>query len=149
MSENFYWVAACRWYVFCKDIFPMEREKKVLILEPDTKMAEKLYQIFRNEGFTVNLTGRASEAIRSIQQEHVSVMILDVGVSDMAWDEVFPIIKGLSPSLPIIMTSALNTPELEASILHQKAFYYHVKSFGTDELLLAVRNALDKPKTYR
>jgi hypothetical protein len=46
------------------------------------------------------------------------------------------------------MTSAQNTPELEARILHQKAFYYHVKSFGTDDLILAVRNAVEKHATH-
>jgi DNA-binding NtrC family response regulator len=122
----------------------MEREKRILIVEPDQKLAKKCYFLFRKEGFVAITTDRAAEAIRKIQQEHISVLILDVGVKDMAWEEVVPIIKGISPDLPIIMTSNQNTPELEASILRHKAFYYHVKSFGTEELLLAVRNAIDK-----
>ena len=127
----------------------MEREQRILIVEPDQKLAQKSYLLFRKEGFVANTTERASEAIRNIQEEHISVLVLDVGVKDMAWEEAVPIIKGLAPDLPIIMTSSSNTPELEASILRHKIFYYHVKSFGTEELLLAVRNALDKPKTYR
>ncbi len=118
--------------------------KKILLVEPDQRLAKKFYFLFRKEGFVTITTDRAAEAIRKIQQEHFSVFILDVGVKDMAWEEVIPIIKGISPHLPIIMTSNQNTPELEASILRHKAFYYHVKSFGTEELLLAVRNAIDK-----
>ena len=118
--------------------------KKILLVEPDQRLAKKFYFLFRKEGFVTITTDRAAEAIRKIQQEHFSVLILDVGVKDMAWEEVIPIIKGISPDLPIIMTSNQNTPELEASILRHKAFYYHVKSFGTEELLLAVRNAIDK-----
>ena len=30
----------------------------------------------------------------------------------------------------------------------QKTFYYHVKSFGTDDLVLAVRNAVEKHTTH-
>ena len=127
----------------------MATEKKILIVEPDQKLAEKIYLIFRKEGFVVNTIERVSEAIRNIQEEHVSALVLDVGVKDLAWDEAVPIIKGLDPSLPIIMTSNLNTPELEADILHQKVFYYHVKSFGTEDLILAVRNAVEKPLTHR
>ncbi|MDY6844811.1 MAG: response regulator [Thermodesulfobacteriota bacterium] len=126
----------------------MEREKRVLIVESDIKLAEKIYFVFRKKGLVANTTSRASEAIRSIQQEHISVLILDVDVKDMAWDEVVPIIKGLDPSLPIIITAAHNTPELEAHILRQKVFYYHLKSFGTEELILAVQNAIEKPKSY-
>lgn len=123
----------------------MDGEKRILIVEPNQEIAKKLQQVFRQERYVINGIDRASEAIRNIQQEHVSVLILDVGVKDMAWNEVVPIIKGLAPALPIIMTSDLNTPELEASILHHKAFYYHVKSFGVDELMLAVRNAVERP----
>lgn len=126
----------------------MEKEKRVLIVEPDQHMSEKLYQIFRKERFVVSLTERVSEAIRKIQEEHFSVMILDVGVKDMAWSEAIPIVKGLDAHLPIIMTSDHNTPELEASILKHRAFYYHVKSFGTEDLILAVRNAIDKHLTH-
>ena len=126
----------------------MEKEKRVLIVEPDQHMSEKLYQIFRKERFVVSLTERVSEAIRKIQEEHFSVLILDVGVKDMAWSEAIPIVKGLDAHLPIIMTSDHNTPELEAAILKQRAFYYHVKSFGTEDLILAVRNAIDKHLTH-
>ena len=94
----------------------------------------------------MNTTERASEAIRNIQQEPVSVLIMDVGLKDMAWEEAVPIIKGLDPFLPIIITSAHNTPELEANILNHEIFFYHVKSFGSEELILAVKNALEKPK---
>ncbi len=126
----------------------MEREKKILIVEPDPEMSKKLSQVFQKENCVADMTKRASEAIRKIQEEHVSVLILDVGVKDVAWDEVIPIVRGLDPNLPIIMTSAHNTPELEANILRQKAFYYHVKSFGTEDLVLAVRNAVERPATH-
>ena len=111
-------------------------------------MAKKLCQVFSKEGLGVNISAKASEAIRTIQQEHVSAMILDVGIKDMPWEDVVPIVKGIDASLPIIMTSSFNTPELEANILRQKTFYYHVKSFGTEDLLLAVRNAVEKPHTH-
>ena len=126
----------------------MDREKKILIVEPDVKMSGKLCQVLRKEHFSVSVTDRASEAIRTVQKEHFSVLILDVGIKDMAWDEIFAIVKGVDPALPIIMTAEHNTPELEVSILRQRAFYYHVKSFGTDDLVLAVRSAIEKPLTH-
>jgi DNA-binding NtrC family response regulator len=62
----------------------------------------------------------------------------------MKWEEVVPIVKGFNPGMPIIMTSDANTPELESTILQHKVFYYHIKSFGNDELVLAVRNAVER-----
>ena len=122
------------------------KEKRILIVEPDARQAERMYLLFRKERLAVNSVRRVSEAIRNIQQEHVSVLILDVGVTDMAWDDAVPIIKGLDQSLPIIITAANNSQELEAHVLRQKIFYYHVKSFGTEELILAIRNAIENPR---
>jgi DNA-binding NtrC family response regulator len=116
--------------------------EKILIVEPDEQLTKRLHPFFRKERFLTKTVKRLSEAIRNIQQEHVSVLILDVDVHDMTWDDAVPIIKGLDPSLPIIITAAQNTPELEANVLRQKVFYYHVKSFGTEELALAIRNAM-------
>ena len=122
----------------------MER-KKILIVEPDNKLAKKIYFILRKDGLIANITEQASEAICNVQKEHISVLVFDVDVKDMAWDVAVSVIKELNPNLPIIITSTHNTPDLEARILRQKPFYYHVKSFGTEELLLAVQNAIEKP----
>jgi len=122
----------------------MNPEKRILILEPDLHTAKRLHTVLQNEKFSVQLVERGSEAIIRVQQEHISVLILDTGIKDMLWYEVVPIVKGFNPGLPIIMTSVSNTPELESKILHHKVFYYHVKSFGNDELLLAVKNAVER-----
>jgi len=119
-------------------------KNKILVVEPDPNTAKRLHAVLKKEKFNIHQVERGSEAIRCVQQEHISALILDTGLMDMMWDEVVPIVKGLSPGLPIIMTSAANSPELESKILHHKIFYYHVKSFGNDELVLAVRNAAEK-----
>jgi len=122
----------------------MKTEKSILLVEPDQHTAKRLDAVLKKEKFKVNPVERGSEAIRYVQQEHVSVLILDTGIKDMKWEEVVPIVKGFNPGLSIIMTSVTNTPELESTILHHKVFYYHVKSFGNDELVLAVRNAVER-----
>jgi two-component system nitrogen regulation response regulator NtrX len=124
-------------------------DKRILIVEPDPKQSEKNTLLLSKEGYALRSTDRALEAIRTIQDELYEVLIMDVGVKDMAWDEALPIIKGLDPDLPIIMTSNDNTPTLESAVLRQKPFYYHVKTFGTDELLLAVQNAVDRSRAKR
>ena len=122
----------------------MKTEKSILLVEPDQHTAKRLDAVLKKEKFKVHLAERGSETIRYVQQEHVSVLILDTGIKDMKWEEVVPIVKGFNPGMPIIMTSDANTPELESTILQQKVFYYHIKSFGNDELVLAVRNAVER-----
>ena len=56
--------------------------------------------------------------------------------------EAISIIKSLRRDMPIIVTTDENNPKLESSIRQKGIFYYHVKSFGTDELMLAITNAM-------
>ena len=127
-----------------QDVIPFrDILKRVLIVEPDARQAERRYLLFRKEKLGSTAVQRVSEAIRNIQEVHFRAVILDVDVKDMAWEEAVPIIKGLEPGLPIIITATLNTPEQEAKVLRSKVFYYHVKSFGTEELILAIRNAVE------
>jgi Response regulator containing CheY-like receiver, AAA-type ATPase, and DNA-binding domains len=82
----------------------MER-RKILIVEPDKKLAKKIYLILRKDGLIANTTEQALESIRTIQKEHISVLVFDVDVQDMAWEVAVAIIKELEPGLPIIITS--------------------------------------------
>ena len=122
----------------------MKKRGVVLITDPDHKSKERVCPFLQNEGYNVELTDRISECISTIQNKDIGVLVLDVEAPEMKWYEAIPIIKGVNPSLPIIVTSSQNTPELEAQIRRQKVFYYHVKSFGVEELELAVRNALER-----
>ena len=122
----------------------MKKKGVILITDPDPKSKEWLFPFLQNEGYNAELTDRISECISTIQNKDIVVLVLDVEAPEMKWYEAIPIIKSINPSLPIIITSSQNTPELEAQIRRQKVFYYHVKSFGIEELELAVRNALER-----
>jgi DNA-binding NarL/FixJ family response regulator len=56
--------------------------------------------------------------------------------------EAISIIKGHYRKLPIIITADENNPEQESRIRQKGIFYYHVISFGMDELILAISNAM-------
>ena len=57
-------------------------------------------------------------------------------------ESAIEIIKGLDRKLPIIITADENNPEQESRIRQQGIFYYHVNSFGPDDLILAISNAM-------
>jgi len=122
----------------------MEKRGVVLITDPDSVTRELFRSFLQKEGYNVMLTDRISECISHVQQKDIRALVLDVEAPEMKWYEAISIIKGINPSLPIIITSSQNTPELEAKIRRQKVFYYHVKSFGVEELKLAVRNAMER-----
>lgn len=82
------------------------------------------------------------DVLMTLQSEKVSVLVLDVDLPDAMGYEAISIIKGLYRKLPIIVTADENNPEQESRIRQKGIFYYHVKSFGMDELMLAISNAM-------
>ena len=56
--------------------------------------------------------------------------------------EAVAILKRIDPGIRIIMTSKANSRELEARVREQDIFFYFIKSFGKDELRLAIQNAI-------
>lgn len=74
--------------------------------------------------------------------EKINVLVMDASLSEDIGLEAISIIKELYRNLPIIVTTDENNPKQESHIRQKGIFYYHVKSFGMDELMLAVTNAM-------
>ena len=78
----------------------------------------------------------------TLQDQRVDALVLDAALlkEDCGFISV---IKGIEKDLPIIICAESNTPELESKIRKQKIFYYHIKSFGIEDLEMAVSNAVN------
>ena len=122
----------------------MEKPGTILIADPDAQFLSHWSRTLGEEGFQILTAARSTQAIQIVQQEKVEILIMAAEMPEMKAYEAIPILKGVDPSLLIIVTAGENTPELEARIRHHPIFYYHVKTFGPEELLLAVRNAWER-----
>jgi CheY-like chemotaxis protein len=97
----------------------------------------------RSEDYAVDTSGSLTEAIKKLSGSPVPCMILDVDLPEMKGYEAVSILKNINPALKIIMTTKSNTRELEAKVREQDIFFYFIKSFGKDELKLAIHNAFN------
>jgi two-component system, OmpR family, alkaline phosphatase synthesis response regulator PhoP len=122
----------------------MESQGTICIADPDGRFLSKWSTTLQAEGYQVFTTDLGTRAIQIIQEEKVDLLIMEADMPEIKAYEAIPIIKGVDPTLPIIITANRNTSELEARIRQKPIFYYHVKSFGPEELQLAIRNALER-----
>ena len=78
--------------------------------------------------------------------ERQQVDILGLSTSSSSGGAYALILKELNGNrrLPIIITADENNAEQESRIRHQGIFYYHVNSFGKDDLILAISNAMGR-----
>ena len=78
-----------------------------------------------------------------MQEQSMDVLILDADLLEEDCDFI-SIIKGMEQNLPVIICAGANTPEFESRVRQKGIFFYHLKSFGTQDLELAIGNAIAK-----
>jgi DNA-binding NtrC family response regulator len=120
----------------------MERCGILLIAERGGDLAGGLSVWAQENGHRLLTVDNLKDLIVTLQQQKVNVLVMDICLPDALGVEAIPIIKGLCQKLPIIITAEENNPEQESRVRQKGIFYYHVKSFGLDELMLAISNAL-------
>jgi DNA-binding NtrC family response regulator len=115
---------------------------KLLIAERGSELAQGLSYWLEAQGHPYKTVDNLKDVLMTIQNEKVNVLVMDVRLPETIGYEAISIIKGLDKKLPIIITADENNPEQESRIRQKGIFYYHVLSFGMDELILAISNAL-------
>jgi DNA-binding NtrC family response regulator len=114
----------------------------LLIAERGCGLAQNLNFWVTEQGHRLKTVDNIKDLLMTLQQEKINVLVMDVRLPEDLGYEAISIIKGLHRKLPIIITADENNPEQESRIRHQGIFYYHVNSFGMDDLILAISNAM-------
>ena len=123
----------------------MEMNKKpyrILVLDPNPLFQQEVVQLFPKEDFLIDCYDQLADAVGSLKETHYDCAIVDVQLPETPGYQAVPILKAISSDLPIILTAEKNTRELEAKVREQDIFYYYIKFFGSEELMLAVLEAV-------
>ncbi|HUS73625.1 MAG TPA: response regulator [Sedimentisphaerales bacterium] len=118
--------------------------RKILVVDSDAEAAWELSSLFMKEGYDVEISTGITKAAERIGNVKFDCVIMDVNLPEMMGYEAVSILKAIDPKVQIIMTSADNTPELEAEVRKQNIFFYYIKSFDREELKEAVRDVFKK-----
>lgn len=119
----------------------MRTEKSVLFAEPSGTLMTELQPFLIDRGVSAIGANTQKETLLMLQNQSVHVMVLD---ADLLEDdcEFISIVKGMEQDLPIIVCAETNTPEFETKVRQKRIFYYHIKSFGIQDLEMAISNAI-------
>ena len=121
----------------------MATEHTVLIAEPTGTLSKGLEPFFKEMGFSMLRAATLKETLLTLQGKRVDVLVLDADLLEKDCGFI-SIIKGMDKDLPIILCAENNTPEFESKVRQQRVFFYHIKSFGSQDLEMAICNAVNK-----
>lgn len=116
--------------------------KTVLVVDDDKNMCWILSRLFSEEGFKVKSAATAKEALILIENEEISVAILDYRLPDMNGLELFECIKREHPTIPSILITSYGSQQLSEKAMEAGFFAYCDKPFSNRELIRIIREAL-------
>lgn len=120
---------------------------KILLVEDDSRVASFVEKGLREKLFQVRHVMKGYEAIEETMQQEFDAIILDIMLPDLDGFDVCRTIRRREINVPIIMLSALNTPEEKIQGLEAGADDYLGKPFNFLELIARI-NAQLRRKSF-
>jgi FixJ family two-component response regulator/GAF domain-containing protein len=119
------------------------RTRKVLVVDDERFFRESISETLTSAGIESVLASDGTEALASADHPAVGAVVLDVRLPGMDGLEVLRRLRERRPTLPVIMLSAHQDQTYVLEALRQGAADYLAKPLHEEELVLAVRRALE------
>jgi len=114
-------------------------QPKILIVDDNRALAENLSEILEDAGYLVQLAASCEAALRS---EPFTVALVDVRLPDGDGAKLATQLKERWPQTEVILLTGFATLESAMAAVRAGAWAYLIKPCSTDDLLLAVRQAV-------
>ncbi|MCX5810369.1 MAG: sigma-54 dependent transcriptional regulator [Proteobacteria bacterium] len=115
---------------------------KILVVEDNKDMQFLLSNILKSEGYETLVAGDGKKALKETKRWSPDLVLLDIRLPDMDGMAVLEEIKKLNDDLIIIMLTAYGDIKGAVQAMKLGAFEYITKPFDNDELLIAIKRAL-------
>ena len=125
-------------------------EDKILIVDDDKNMLEVLSLRLEAEGYNVTATGGAREALELIKGSLFDLALVDLKLGGT--ENGIDLMKRLHqtvPEMPVIILTAYGTIDMAVEAMKQGAYSFITKPFNRRELLLQIKNGLEKSSLSR
>ena len=122
----------------------MRRTGSILVIDDEEIMREILEALLSREGYDVRLAASGDEGLELARTVPIDAAIVDVMMPGMDGLAVLDELKKIDDELPVLMITAFASVESAIAAMKRGAFDYVTKPFKNDEVLVVVRNALER-----
>jgi two-component system response regulator PilR (NtrC family) len=122
----------------------MRRNGSILVVDDEEIMREILDALLAREGYHVRLASSAEEGLDLARSFPFDAAIVDVMMPGMDGLAMLEELKKLDDDLPVLMVTAFASVETAITAMKRGAFDYITKPFKNDEVMVVVRNAVER-----
>ena len=116
--------------------------KQILIVDDQLGIRILLKEVFLQEGYEVSLAANGFEAIKIVDEQDISGVLLDMKIPGMDGIQILKKLKESHPDLPVMMMTAYGELNLIQEAMSLGAALYFTKPFDIFEVRDAVNNLL-------
>ena len=114
----------------------------ILVIEDDRRIQKSLSRLFQSEDYRVEIAGDGSAGLDLFRSCTPAAVVLDLKLPGLSGKEICRHIKQASPSLPVVILSAVADVADKVLLLELGADDYVTKPFSPRELLARVQAAI-------
>src|SRR5437773_3271410 len=122
----------------------MKTNGSILVVDDEEIMREILETLLKGEGYSVRLASTGEEGVELARNMPFDAAIIDVMMPGMDGMATLAALKKLDDELAVIMVTAFASVENAITAMKRGAFDYITKPFKNDEVLVILRNALER-----
>jgi len=117
---------------------------EILIVDDEKVIRETLRDILEYEGYKIDDALDGPSALEKIKKKKYDVILCDIKMPKMDGLEVLEASMTINPEVPFIMISGHGTVEIAVEATRKGAFAFITKPPDLNQLLLHIRNAIDR-----
>jgi len=123
--------------------------EKILIVDDDVSVLKVLQMRLESAQYAVVAASETREAKKRLEEETFDIALFDLRLAEGSGIDLMKGIRDIDPELPVIILTAYGTIESAVEAMKEGAYSYLTKPFDTRELLVQIRNGIEKSKLSR
>src|SRR6202022_4195777 len=127
-----------------KSSMPTSRKGAILVVDDEEIMREILETLLTREGYEVRLASSGAEGLDIARALPVDAAIVDIMMPGLDGIATLDELKRIDEDLAVIIITAYASVESAISAMKSGAFDYITKPFKNDQVLVVVRNAMER-----
>ena len=120
--------------------------KKILIVDDDPQLRERISKILSKEGYCTVVADNGRDAIEEASSQGFDIALLDLMMPKMTGMEVLQELKKIQKKIKIIMITAFATVGSAVDAMKKGASEYISKPFKIEELLVIIKRVLEEAR---
>ena len=121
-------------------------KESILIVDDDESILRSLALILEKKGYETETAVTGREAIEKVHERFFNLAFLDIRLSDMEGVELLAPFKEMHPDMVVIIVTGYASLETAVRALNEGAAAYITKPLNMDEVLVTVREGLEKQR---